>query len=132
MLLFQVKPSLYFPNAVRLLTMHSYFGDGQETYPIGPNNHVSGLCIGALAAAAVSSSQSLSELVQAGVDAVRVSLKVGLLVARTAALFGHSESTSTSSWSYVVPDSQFPLALAEKAIASYRDKTVSNKCRCVS
>ncbi|KAM0245977.1 hypothetical protein ACHAQJ_010382 [Trichoderma viride] len=92
-------------------------------YPAGPNNHILGLCIGALAAAAVSSSQSLSELLQAGVDAVRVSLKVGLLVARTAALFGHTESTGTSSWSYVIPESQFPLALAEKAIASYRDKT---------
>ncbi|KAL7941478.1 putative conidial pigment polyketide synthase PksP/Alb1 [Trichoderma barbatum] len=101
----------------------NYFGDGQHAYPTGPNNHVSGLCIGALAAAAVSSSQSLSELVQAGVDVVRVSLRVGLLVARTAALFGPSESTGSSSWSYVVPESQFPLELAEKAIASYNNKT---------
>ncbi|RFU78923.1 conidial pigment polyketide synthase alb1 [Trichoderma arundinaceum] len=100
----------------------NYFGDGQEKYPAGLNDRILGLCIGALAAAAVSSSQSLAELVQAGIDAVRVSLKVGLLVARTAALFGHPESTGTSSWSYVVPDAQIPLALAEKAIASYRDK----------
>lgn len=94
-------------------------------FPTGPKNHVSGLCIGALAAAAVSSSQSLGELIQAGVDAVRVSLRVGLLVARTAALFGNPEPTGTISWSHVVPESQFPLALAEKAIASYREKNVS-------
>ncbi|UKZ57042.1 polyketide synthase [Trichoderma virens] len=100
----------------------NYFGDGQQAYPTGPNNYVSGLCIGALAAAAVSSSNSLSELVQAGIDAVRVSLRVGLLVARTAALFGHPESDGTASWSYVVPESQFPLELAEKTIASYTDK----------
>ncbi|KAL7929344.1 putative conidial pigment polyketide synthase PksP/Alb1 [Trichoderma chlorosporum] len=100
----------------------NYFGDGQHAYPTGPNNYVSGLCIGALAAAAVSSSKSLSELVQAGVDAVRVSLRVGLLVARTAALFGHSESGGISSWSYVVSESQFPLELAEKSIALYKEK----------
>ncbi|KAK8912128.1 polyketide synthase [Metarhizium anisopliae BRIP 53293] len=103
----------------------NYFGDGQEAYPTGPTTHVSGLCIGALAAAAVSSSKSLAELVQAGIDAVRVSLKVGLLVARTAALFSHQESNGTSSspWSYAVPDSQLPLALAEEAIESYQAKT---------
>ncbi|KAK6450304.1 hypothetical protein FP744_10006554 [Trichoderma asperellum] len=101
----------------------NYFGDCQEIYPSGPNNYVSGLCIGTLAAAAVSSSKSLGELVQAGVDAVRVSLKVGLLAARTAALFGHQRSNGLSYWSYVVAESQFPLALAEKAIASYRDSS---------
>ncbi|PTB62127.1 ketoacyl-synt-domain-containing protein [Trichoderma citrinoviride] len=101
----------------------SHFGNGQETYPTGPSTHVAGLCIGALAAAAVSSSQSLGELVQAGIDAVRVSLRVGLLVARTAALFDHPQSNISSSWSYVVPESQFPLALAEKAIASYKDNS---------
>jgi naphtho-gamma-pyrone polyketide synthase len=83
------------------------------------------LCIGALAAAAVSSSRSLGELVEAGIDAVRVSLRVGLLVARTAALFGQPQSTGTSSWSYVVPESQIPLAFAEKAISSYNDESVS-------
>ncbi|KAG8411789.1 polyketide synthase [Metarhizium acridum] len=103
----------------------NYFGDGQEAYPTGPNTHISGLCIGALAAAAVSSSKSLAELVQAGIDAVRVSLKVGLLVARTAALFSHQEpnGTSSSPWSYAVPDSQLPLAFAEEAIESYQVKT---------
>lgn len=105
--------------------MHSYFGNCQEIYPSGPNNYVSGLCIGTLAAAAVSSSKSLGELVQAGVDAVRVSLKVGLLAARTAALFGHQRSNGLSFWSYVIAESQFPLALAEKAIISYRDSSVS-------
>ncbi|KAM6478351.1 putative conidial pigment polyketide synthase PksP/Alb1 [Trichoderma sp. SZMC 28011] len=100
----------------------NYFGDGQHAHPTGSNSYVSGLCIGALTAAAISSSKSLSELVQTGVDAVRVSLRVGLLVARTAALFGRPEPGSTSSWSYVVSESQFPLELAEKAIASYREK----------
>ncbi|KAK2612556.1 polyketide synthase [Conoideocrella luteorostrata] len=103
----------------------NYFGDSQDNYPKGPNDHVSGVCIGALAAAAVSSSQSLGELVRAGVDAVRVSLKVGLFVSRAAALFSSQESTDVASpsvWSYVVSDSQFPLALAEQVIASYRDE----------
>ena len=107
------------------LILRSHFGSGQETYPTGPSTHVAALCSGALAAAAVSSSQSLGELVQAGIDAVRVSLRVGLLVARTAALFDHPQSNISSSWSYVVPESQFPLALAEKAIASYKDNSVS-------
>ncbi|KAL6874701.1 ketoacyl-synt domain-containing protein [Trichoderma novae-zelandiae] len=101
----------------------NYFGNGRETYPTGPTTQVSGLCIGALAAAAVSFSQSLGELVQAGIDAVRVSLRVGLLVARTAALFGHPQSAGISSWSYAIPESQFPLAFAEKAIAAYKDIT---------
>ncbi|KAL7815101.1 ketoacyl-synt domain-containing protein [Trichoderma gracile] len=101
----------------------NHFGNDQETFPTDPDTHVSGLCIGALAAAAVSSSQSLGELVQAGIDAVRVSLRVGLLVARTAALFGQSVSTGSSSWSYVVPESQLPLAVAEEAIASYHVQT---------
>nr|A0A2U8NET4.1 RecName: Full=Polyketide synthase 1; AltName: Full=Conidial pigment biosynthesis polyketide synthase [Metarhizium album ARSEF 1941]AWL82991.1 polyketide synthase 1 [Metarhizium album] len=112
----------------QLCCFFNYFGDGQKSYPTGPNTHVSGLCIGALSAAAVSSSRSLDELVQAGIEAVLVSLKVGLLVSRTAALFSHQASansscSSSASWSYTVPDSQLPLALAEEAIASYTDKT---------
>lgn len=109
-----------------LTTLHSYFGDCDEIYPSHPNNYVSGLCIGTLAAAAVGSSKSLGELVQAGVDAVRVSLQIGLLAARTAALFGHKKSNGSSYWSYVVAESQYPLALAEKAIAAYRDSSVSD------
>lgn len=110
----------------RLIILYSYFGDCDEIYPSAPNNYVSGLCIGTIAAAAVGSSKSLGELVQAGVDAVRVSLKIGLLAARTAALFGHQRSNGPSYWSYVVAESQYPLALAEKAIASYRDSSVSD------
>lgn len=111
---------------LRLMILRSYFGDCDEIYPSNPNNYVSGLCIGTLAAAAVGSSKSLGELVQAGVDAVRVSLKIGLLAARTAALFGHQRSNSSSYWSHVIAESQYPLALAEKAIASYRDSSVSD------
>ncbi|OAA34323.1 Beta-ketoacyl synthase [Metarhizium rileyi] len=109
----------------QLCCFFNYFGDGKRVYPQGPSNHVTGLCIGALAAAAVSSSRSLGELVQAGVDAVRVSLRVGVFVARTAALFGHQESINSHvkcAWSYAVSDSQFPLALAEEAIEIYRNK----------
>ncbi|PON26658.1 hypothetical protein TGAM01_v204668 [Trichoderma gamsii] len=102
----------------------NYFGDCDEIYPSHPNNYVSGLCIGTLAAAAVGSSKSLGELVQAGVDAVRVSLQIGLLAARTAALFGHKKSNGSSYWSHVVAESQYPLALAEKAIAAYRDSSM--------
>jgi naphtho-gamma-pyrone polyketide synthase len=109
-----------------LIILRSYFGDCDEIYPSHPNNYVSGLCIGTLAAAAVGSSKSLGELVQAGVDAVRVSLKVGLLAARTAALFGPQRPNGPPYWSYVVAESQYPLALAEKAIAAYRDSSVSD------
>lgn len=66
--------------------------------------YATGFCVGALAAAAVSSSYSQHELITASLDAVKVSLRVGLRVGRAAsALADIDPCTKPSPWSYVVP-----------------------------
>jgi naphtho-gamma-pyrone polyketide synthase len=77
-----------------------------------------GLCVGSLAAAAVSCSRSLSELVSASVDAVRVALYVGLRVLRTASLFDTSD-TPSATWSVIVPEMVLPRSSAQDRLDSF-------------
>lgn len=66
-----------------------------------------GLCIGSLAAAALSSTRSLGELISTGIDAVLVALKVGLCTLKAASLVEANALTSAASWSAVIPASAF-------------------------
>ncbi|RGP64451.1 polyketide synthase [Fusarium longipes] len=96
--------------------IHFYDGRGR-TFP-SENSRIVGLCVGSLAAAAVSCSSSLSELVTAGVDAVRVALYVGLRVLRTTSLFDTPQKPS-STWSIVVPETVLPRLSAQDRLDSF-------------
>ncbi|SPJ88310.1 probable polyketide synthase that catalyse the condensation of one acetyl-CoA and six malonyl-CoA resultin [Fusarium torulosum] len=96
--------------------IHFYDGHGRA-FPT-ENDRIIGLCVGSLAAAAVSCSRSLSELVSASVDAVRVALHVGLRVLRTASLFNTSD-TPSATWSVIVPDVVLPRSSAQDRLDSF-------------
>ncbi|KAH7139674.1 hypothetical protein B0J13DRAFT_66577 [Dactylonectria estremocensis] len=61
-----------------------------------------GLCTGALAAAAVSSSRSMLDLIPRAVDAVTVAFRIGMHVTDAATRVAHAQD-SDESWSIIVP-----------------------------
>ncbi|CEI66203.1 Bikaverin polyketide synthase bik1 [Fusarium venenatum] len=99
--------------------IHFYDGQGRTFPP--ENSRIIGLCVGSLAAAAVSCSRSLSELVSAGVDAVRVALYVGLRVWRTTSLFDTPERPSAT-WSIIVPETVLPRSSAQNQLDSFNNE----------
>ncbi|KAL2010566.1 hypothetical protein VTN00DRAFT_6373 [Thermoascus crustaceus] len=78
-----------------------YYGDGGQTYPLGSESHIIGLCTGLLASAAVSSSRTIGELIPAAVETVVVALQLGLCVLKVRDLVDQNQ-TSSQSWSMVV------------------------------
>src|SRR5699024_12810178 len=61
------------------LTLFSrHFGEGSNPYPTAGNSYCLGLCTGSFAAAAISTSQTLSELIPAGVEAVLTAFRTAL------------------------------------------------------
>lgn len=56
-----------------------YFGAGSRPYPDIVNTYLVGVCTGSFAASAISTSQTLSELIPAGVEAVLVAFRTALL-----------------------------------------------------
>lgn len=60
------------------LTLGRYYGEGSRRYPHGSNSHAIGLCTGSFAAAAISVSQTISELIPAAIEAVLVAFRTGL------------------------------------------------------
>ncbi|WZH40776.1 type I polyketide synthase [Fusarium acuminatum] len=96
--------------------IHFYDGHGRA-FPT-ENDRIIGLCVGSLAAAAVSCSRSLSELVSASVDAVRVALHVGLRVLRTASMFNTLDTPSVT-WSVIVPEIVLPRSSAQDTLDSF-------------
>ncbi|EGX97261.1 polyketide synthase, putative [Cordyceps militaris CM01] len=121
--------------------------DGQIPYPTAQNSHILGLCTGALAAAAVSASSNLFNMVPHAVEAVIAALHCGL----AASLIGKSLSGdceyAESSWSLLLSGASpvtvqdlidkfngaLPLALRVHIIAQVHDSvTVSGPPRSLS
>ncbi|KAL2145509.1 hypothetical protein VTI28DRAFT_7145 [Corynascus sepedonium] len=75
-----------------------------------------GLCTGALAAATVSSSRSMLDLVQKAVDAVTVAFRIGMRVADVARRVTSSEPNQH--WSIIVPGSK-----AHEVIEKFNEQT---------
>ncbi|KAJ5609421.1 hypothetical protein N7528_009988 [Penicillium herquei] len=78
-----------------------YFGDLGHAYPSGSESCIVGLCTGQLAAAAVSSSKTVGELMASGVETAVVALRLGMCVFRVRELLEGSGSSSPS-WSVLV------------------------------
>lgn len=86
-----------------MLTVSRQHSDGQLSYPTAQDSQLLGFCTGALAAAAVSSSQDLNQLVPAAVHAIVVALHTGLRAAHVAlSIDGNTSPTVTTPWSMVV------------------------------
>lgn len=91
----------------------------EPQYGCGDNARILGLCTGALAAAAVSCSQSTLDLVPLAVCAVKVAFRTGMHATDVAQRFAPAE-TSAQSWSMIVAG----LASAEAAVDSFCEQTV--------
>ena len=85
----------------------------------GDNARVLGLCTGALAAAAVSCSQSTLDLIPLAICAIRVAFRTGMHATDAAQRVAPSD-TSDRSWSMIVPN----LATAEAAVKNFCEQTV--------
>lgn len=78
---------------------HSY---SKQTFPSTQNSQLLGFCTGAFAAAAVSSSRDVDELIPAGVHAAVVALHTGLYATEVAQSAGGANSAAP--WSMIVQD----------------------------
>jgi noranthrone synthase len=101
---------------MELTNVHREFESHGKAFPRGEDSFVLGLCTGSLAAAAVSSSSSLSELLPLAVQTVLISLRLGL---RTVTMRDRIETSSqhrSGSWSAAVVgmDSVTANAVIEK------------------
>ena len=83
------------------LTFVRFYEQGTSTYLSLESSRVVGICTGLFAAAAVSSANSLSALVALALEAVRISFRVGALVATTGDLLEYS-GANDNTWAVVV------------------------------
>lgn len=79
-----------------------YFGEGSHPYPTAGNSYCLGLCTGSFAAAAVSTSQTLSELIPAGVEAVLTAFRTALRSFVVRDDIARPTSGTRRSWSAVI------------------------------
>ncbi|TWU71827.1 putative PKS-like protein biosynthetic cluster [Metarhizium rileyi] len=98
----------------------SYYGDGCRPYPAGPNHVVLGICTGQLAASAVASASTVSELVCMAVHAVLIAFRTGIYVTKVRNSLENGASRNKS-WSYVV--SKLPVDLAASRIEQFSQST---------
>jgi hypothetical protein len=87
---------------------------------------VLGVCTGALAAAAVSCSGSVLDLIPIAVDAVRVAFRTGAHVADVASRLESTERADRS-WLLGIPG----LDSVEEALKIFCENTVGNLVQCV-
>lgn len=106
-----------------LITCNSFF-DEHPSHQISPSDTaLVGLCTGLLAAAAVSASPSVLDLVPNALAAVRVAFRVGVKVFETAHRLSASPgSGNEQSWSRLVAGVREETSIAE--IAHFNDKKV--------
>ena len=105
------------------------YGDNLDEYPSKSDTHIVGSCTGLLAAAVVSSSRNLVDLLPAAVEVVKVAYRIGSLVSEVAEQV-EQLSIHSPSWSVVLP------GLAEQELANdlkvFHEQKVclSNKNKC--
>ncbi|KAH7036481.1 polyketide synthase-like protein [Macrophomina phaseolina] len=108
-----------------------YFNEHPAELPALSNTRTLGLCTGLLAAAAVASAKSLSDLLALGIEAVRIAFRIGAAVANVKDVLEHVEE-EPQSWSTIVAgisEESAKVALAdfhrEKGIALSNQAWVS-------
>ncbi|XPT03478.1 Noranthrone synthase [Ascochyta lentis] len=77
----------------------SHFEEPGQPYPTSDNSQIISLCTGAIAAAAISSSSSLSELLPAAVHSVQVAMRLGLCLIETRDRIELPERGTSQEWS---------------------------------
>ncbi|KFY41333.1 hypothetical protein V494_03051 [Pseudogymnoascus sp. VKM F-4513 (FW-928)] len=79
-----------------------YFGEGSGLYPSATDSYCLGLCAGGFAAAAISTSQTLAELIPAGVEAVLAAFRTALCSLVVRSNIEEPSNNTHQSWSAVV------------------------------
>ncbi|KAJ4320237.1 hypothetical protein N0V94_003501 [Neodidymelliopsis sp. IMI 364377] len=77
----------------------SHFEEPGQPYPTSDNSQIISLCTGAIAAAAISSSSSLSELLPAAVHSVQVAMRLGLCLVETRDRIELPQPDASQEWS---------------------------------
>lgn len=103
--------------------MHSFFDDHPSQYIVPSNTILVGLCTGLLAAAAVSASQSLLDLIANAPKFIRVAFRIGVKVNSAAQrLSSIRDAEVNQSWSRLVVGAQKETSIAE--VTQFNDRKV--------
>lgn len=100
--------------------MDRYYGEGSRPYPLASNSYAIGLCTGSFAAAAISTSQTIFELIPAAVEAVLVSFRTGLVSIEARDDIEQSPQEIGSIWSVII-------SLKEQEALSTLDSFIATK-----
>lgn len=79
-----------------------YHDHGSRPYPSGSDTTVLGLCTGSLAAAAISTSPTVVELLPAAVEAVLIAFRIGLRSIEIRDDIERVSKNNSSTWSVIV------------------------------
>jgi hypothetical protein len=110
------------------LSVHRQFGERGRSYPRPEDTYVLGLCTGSLAAAAVSSCSTLSELLPAAVQTVQVAFRLGMCVVRMRDRIETPSKDLPCEWSAVFSDVEPKVATL--AINDFCQANVSGPIQC--
>ena len=105
------------------LSTFRHYGEPGLSYPSPEDSYVLGLCTGSLAAAAISSCSTLSELLPAAVQTVQVAFRLGMCVVRMRDRIEAPSTELTREWSIMLSD--MAPKLAETAINDFCKAIVS-------
>lgn len=104
-------------------TSNSYFSENSSELPSNVNTRVLALCTGSLAAAAVVSAKTISDLVPLAVETVRVAFRVGTCVNNAKTALVQQGEEEKESWSSIVVGANEKTATAALD-AYYADKHI--------
>ena len=79
-----------------------YHGDGSRPFPCPSDTIVLGLCTGSLAAAAISTSTTIVDLIPAAVEAVLTAFRIGLCSMEVRDVIQQSSPSALPAWSVIV------------------------------
>lgn len=85
-----------------LINILRYYGEDSRPYPSASNSYAIGLCTGSFAAAAISTSQTLSELIPAALEAVLVAFRTGLASIEARDDIEHDSKDTAPVWSVIL------------------------------
>jgi noranthrone synthase len=115
----------------QLLTVAvSHFEEPGNPYPTSDNSQIISLCTGAIAAAAISSSSSLSELLPAAVHCVQVAMRLGLCLVETRDRIELPQPNSSQEWSVAFHGLDEDVAV--DAVNEFFEQQVDNHFHCIS
>ncbi|KAL2062955.1 hypothetical protein VTL71DRAFT_6027 [Oculimacula yallundae] len=97
-----------------------YYGEDSRPYPVSSNSYAIGLCTGSFAAAAISTSHTISELIPAALEAVLVAFRTGLASIEARDDIEYSQQLSAP-WSVIVALQQCDAEAGLSAFASTKN-----------